>query len=579
MQAWTYAGCHDPALDFTLLELDRAEIRLRMPARATNVDIVYWNKYRHQTLGRHDKAMTAWSSTANGSYYRVTLQTDESRIRYLQYVFRFVLDGQTYWVLSHGVETELRPQHAFQFSYAGDRDAVHSPGWIRDRIWYQIFPERFHNGDSRNDPKGVEDWGSEPTRDNFMGGDLRGIINKLDAIEALGVNALYLNPIFVSRSNHKYDTEDYMAIDPAFGTKEDLKELVAKCHDRDIKVVLDLVINHCGYFHPFFQDVIARGAHSPYKDWFYIQEYPIELSEDRYDSVGYWKYMPKLRTSTPQVRQYIYDLVAFWQEETGIDGWRIDVADEVEFSFLRELNAHVKRVTPDAFIIAEIWYDAKPLMVAKGADSFMNYELRAILLELFADQSIHIEEFHERLTRHYHRYSLKESMQQFNLLGSHDTERVLTRCKQDENALKTLIAVQFMLPGTPVVYYGDEIGMTGENDPGCRGAMEWSIPHEDNELWRHQRLWTTLRKSAAGLIHGSLELAIDTTNASIMVQRTSDEETLYLIVNLSKAGHAHEETLTGFGLEQERLEFVTSSDGQVDRLGYMQYALYREAHL
>ncbi|MBO9596890.1 MAG: glycoside hydrolase family 13 protein [Cohnella sp.] len=577
MQEWTYAGCHDPALDFTLLELDRAEIRLRVPARATHVDIVYWNKYRHQTLGRHEKAMTAWSTTANGSYYRVTLQADESRIRYLQYVFRFVLDGQTYWVLSHGVGTELRPQHAFQFSYAGDRDAVHSPGWIRDRIWYQIFPERFHNGDSRNDPKGVEVWGSEPTRDNFMGGDLRGIINKLDAIEALGVNALYLNPIFVSRSNHKYDTEDYMAIDPAFGTKEDLKELVAKCHDRDIKVVLDLVINHCGYFHPFFQDVIARGANSPYKEWFYIQEYPIELSEDRYDSVGYWKYMPKLRTSTPQVRQYIYDLVTFWQEETGIDGWRIDVADEVEFSFLRELNAHVKRVTPDAFIIAEIWYDAKPLMVAKGADSFMNYELRAILLELIADQTIQIEEFHERLTRHYHRYSLKESMQQFNLLGSHDTERVLTRCKQDENALKTLTAMQFMLPGTPVVYYGDEIGMTGENDPGCRGAMDWSMSRENNELWRHLRSWTNLRRSAAGLIHGDLELAIDTTNASIMVQRTSDEETLYLIVNLSDAGRAQEETLIGFGLAPERLEFVTSSEGQADRLGDRQYALYREA--
>lgn len=169
MIASAYAGCHDPVLDLTLLELDRVEVRLRLPDEATDVQIVYWNKYRHSTLGMSNEPMSKWSENRHGHYYRATLQANESRIRYLQYVFRFEKEGQIYWVHSHGIETELTQAHAFQFSYAGDRDAVHSPEWIKDRIWYQIFPERFCNGDSRNDPPGVEPWGSEPTRDNFMG--------------------------------------------------------------------------------------------------------------------------------------------------------------------------------------------------------------------------------------------------------------------------------------------------------------------------------------------------------------------------------------------------------------------------
>ncbi|MDG0810687.1 alpha-amylase family glycosyl hydrolase [Cohnella rhizosphaerae] len=222
----------------------------------------------------------------------------------------------------------------FQFSYAGDRDTVHRPAWTADRVWYQIFPERFFNGDPSRDPEGVVPWHSAPGRDNFFGGDLAGILAKLDDLGRLGINAIYLNPVFVSRSNHKYDTEDYFEIDPAFGTREQLKELADACHERDIKLVLDLVINHCSYYHPFFQDVIERGEASPYKEWFYVNRYPIAFGEEDYDSVGYYKWMPKLRTSNPEVQRYIFDILSFWQEETGIDGWRIDVADEVEARFL-----------------------------------------------------------------------------------------------------------------------------------------------------------------------------------------------------------------------------------------------------
>ncbi|MBW7476585.1 glycoside hydrolase family 13 protein [Paenibacillus oenotherae] len=552
MAMTNYYG-HDPITETTLVSLQQLEIRLRLPRNAQDVQLVHWNKYKLEQYGIRQQAMTKWAEGDGTAFYRTILKGEEARIRYLQYTFQYEIDGETVWLSGDGVQAANMMKGSYSFSYAGDRDIVSKPEWINSRVWYQIFPERFCNGDASINPEGTEPWGSEPTRDNFMGGDLRGMIDKLDYLSSLGINALYLNPIFTSRSNHKYDTVDYFEIDPQFGTAQDLRELVSECHKRDIKVVLDLVFNHCGYYHPYFQDVVQRGESSVYKDWFYINEYPVVRSEERYDSVGYYQWMPKLRTSNPEVKQFVFDIVSFWQKETGIDGWRIDVADEVEISFLRELKSYVKTVNPNAFIIAEIWYDAKALMMSGGVDSVMNYELRTILFDYVLDRSITLQQFHGRLIRLAHRYSLAELHQMFNLLGSHDTERILTRCGEREEDLLLLLAIQFVFPGNPVVYYGDELGMTGENDPGCRGSMPWDTVAPELPLLRQMQQWIARKTSDSILQQGELELVYAEGYELYAIKRRLEDHTVTLLLNFSLERAELDTVLPVFGIGPDEL--------------------------
>lgn len=525
---------HDPVVDATLVSLNELELRLRLPSEAHSVRLLYWNKYKTEQYGIQVQPMPIWAESDNFKYYRSILTGMESRIRYLQYTFEFEMKGESYWLNADGLHKNNGSKGSYSYSYGGDRDIVGSPDWIRNRVWYQIFPERFCNGDQSNDPANTEPWGSVPTRDNYMGGDLQGIIQRLDYLVDLGINALYLNPIFTATSNHKYDTINYFEIDPAFGTVADLEELVAKCHERDIKVVLDLVINHCGFYHPYFQDVVQKGELSGYKDWFYVNSFPVERSEEDYDSVGYYQWMPKLRTSNPEVQQYIYDIVTFWQKETGIDGWRIDVADEVEISFLRELKSCVKRLDPNAIIIAEIWDDAKRMMVSGGVDSAMNYVLRDILFDYVLDRSITLEQFHARLVKLANRYSLAELHQMFNLLGSHDTLRILTRCKEDQLKLQQLLAIQYIFPGNPTVYYGDELGLTGENDPGCRGSMPWDVANESSKLFTEHQTWISRKTTDSILQSGSLELIYRQGSECYVIRRHNENGDVVLLINFSE---------------------------------------------
>lgn len=543
---------HDPVVDATLVSLKELEVRLRIPAEAESVKLLYWNKYKTEQYGVREQPMKLWAESDDYKFYRTILTGMESRIRYLQYTFQFEIKGESYWLNAEGLQKSNESKGSYSYSYAGDRDIVGTPDWITNRVWYQIFPERFCNGDSSNDPADTEPWGSVPTRDNYMGGDLQGIIQRLDYLSNLGINALYLNPIFTATSNHKYDTVSYFEIDPAFGTIADLKELVAKCHERDIRVVLDLVFNHCGFYHPYFQDVVQKGEASGYSDWFYVNRYPVERSESDYDSVGYYQWMPKLRTSNPEVQQYIYDIVSFWQKETGIDGWRIDVADEVEISFLRELKSYVRRLNPNAIIIAEIWDDAKRLMMWGGVDSAMNYDLRTILFDYVLDRSITLEQFHTRLVRLANRYSLAELHQMFNLLGSHDTERILTRCKEDTSKLLQLMAIQYMFPGNPTVYYGDELGMIGENDPGCRGSMPWDRIEEPQiaAMFSEYQRWITRKATDPVLQSGELELKYNQGSECYMIRRHNDSGAVALLMNFSEASQDLASVMTQFEISE-----------------------------
>ncbi|MCS6949257.1 MAG: alpha-amylase family glycosyl hydrolase, partial [bacterium] len=212
-------------------------------------------------------------------------------------------------------------------------DEFRTPDWVKHAVFYQIFPDRFANGDPSNDPANVQPWGTPPTYYNFMGGDLQGILQKLDYLQELGVTAVYLNPIFQSTSNHRYNTYDYYRIDPKLGTLEDFHALLGEMHRRGMRLILDGVFNHCGRgFYPF-HDVVENGSHSPYVQWFHIREFPIHPYDGRkkanYESWWGIRSLPKFNTDHPPVRQFLLGVARHWIEQ-GADGWRLDVPNEID---------------------------------------------------------------------------------------------------------------------------------------------------------------------------------------------------------------------------------------------------------
>jgi Glycosidases len=405
-----------------------------------------------------------------------------------------------------------------------------APDWLADAVFYQIFPERFANGDPSLDPPEVEPWDAEPTRDNFLGGDLAGIIDHLDHLTALGVNALYLTPIFEARTNHRYDAVDYFAIDHRLGDLDTFGRLLDACHGRGIRVVLDAVLNHCGDGHWAFRDVVEREADSPYVNWFSVEGFPVSSHpEPNYRTCSGCYYLPKWNAYNPEVRDHHFQVARYWIER-GIDGWRLDVPYYINTNFWRQFREVVKPLGEDLYIVAEEWREPEAWLQGDLADGTMNYTLRDLVLGFTADRSIDAGAFadgmnrlHERIPDGYHHAML-------NLLGSHDTERVLTRHHQDVEAALLAYTLMFAAEGAPMIYYGDEVGMTGENDPGCRAGMVW-----DSAAWVRPLLdgVTALaaRRAASLPLRRGTQQVVALDPDTVLLMRTHREAAAAVIVH------------------------------------------------
>jgi glycosidase len=403
------------------------------------------------------------------------------------------------------------------------------PEWVADSVFYHIFPERFANGDSTNDPPGVVPWGSEPTRDNFMGGDLQGILNRLPYLQDLGITAIYLTPVFKARTNHKYDTCDYMKIDPSFGNIELMRNLVDEAHERGIRIILDAVFNHCGDGFWAFEDLKERGASSNYAPWFIADSYPIHKNPPNYQTCGATWYLPKLNARNPEVREYLLDVATYWMEECNIDGWRLDVPWKIPIDFWREFRERVKQLNPDAYIVGEVWRDPSPWLKGDTLDGVMNYPLRNRLLDFCVHETMDAEDFDFEI-RHLRDIHDSSAPYHLNLLGSHDTARILTLCNEDVDSTILAIIFLFTYIGTPMIFYGDEVGLTGEDDPGCRKAMIW-----DESKW-HPRLvdaYRTLiraRHEHKALRLGDFEPLL-IFNGVYAYQRSHEDDILLIVLN------------------------------------------------
>ncbi len=480
----------------------RLHVRLRLGRNlATQVEVVHCDKFLPDrttvTTGAEHYALDG----AHHELFQAELIQPAKRFKYF---FR-VHSGKRAHYFSRGGLTDLTPpwEDAFEVPYLGERDGFDAPLWAAGAVYYQVFPDRFFRFGDAPAARRLAKWNSAPTPGSHYGGNLAGIRAKLDHLTALGVNVLYMTPIFTAPSNHKYDTVDSLSVDPDFGTEEELRRLVADCHQRGIRVVLDAVFNHMGDRHPVFLDLLKRGSKSRHADWIYPKSWPLSKTERNYETFGYVAAMPKWRTAAPEVEDYLTGVAKYWIERTGIDGWRLDVSDEVEHTFWRHFREGVKSASPEALICGEIWQVAAPWLRGDQFDTVMDYPFTRAVLDWLGKGLIDAAEFDLRIEQIRAQYAEDVLPYLWNLLDSHDTPRLLNVCQMNREQADLAVFIQFTSFGSPVIYYGDEIGMTGDGDPLCRGGMLWEERDQDRSvLDRYQRL-ASLRQANQALRQGS----------------------------------------------------------------------------
>jgi cyclomaltodextrinase len=403
---------------------------------------------------------------------------------------------------------------------------IDRPDWVPDTVFYQIFPDRFRNDDPSNDPPDTVPWGSEPDRHHFQGGDLAGVIEGLGHLERLGVSGLYLNPIFTAGTNHRYDTWDYFTVDPHLGDVGVLRELVAEAHHRGIRVILDGVFNHCGDGHPAFRDWQTNGAASEYAGWF--TTFPSQpLGAPDYQTCGGAAYLPKLDLTNPAARDHVLRAATYWIEAAAIDGWRLDVPFKVAHEFWAAFRETVRSVAPDAYLLGEVWRDAKPWLDV--FDGVTNYRQRDNIVGYCIHDALDGEDFAQE-TADLAGHHSDAALWMVSLVGSHDTARLRTLAGRDVDRAVCAIAAMFTVPGVPLIYYGDEVGLDGDNDPGCRRAMPW-----DDSVW-DQRLLATVtqlcavRAASPALRRGDFQ-PLTARNGLVAFERTHGDDRVAVVLN------------------------------------------------
>lgn len=416
------------------------------------------------------------------------------------------------------------------------------PEWVKAAVFYQIFPDRFANGDHSNDPPNVQPWGAPPTVWGFQGGDLEGIIQHFDYLLDLGINALYLNPIFQATSNHRYNTFDYFKIDPKLGTLETFHKLLEHAHRHNVRVIIDGVFNHCGRGFFAFNDILENQEHSPYLNWFHIKNFPVDAYSlgDARDYLAWWniKSLPKFNTDNPAVRRYLLDVARYWIEQ-GVDGWRLDVPNEIDDdSFWAEFRAVVKGANPEAYILGEIW-TADLRWVGEGHfDGLMNYPVRDAVLRLLQMGTLDIPHFKTKLDELIQLYPPENLNAMYVPLGSHDTERLLTKVGGSLSKAKLAYLFQFAFTGAPAIYYGDEIGLTGGKDPDCRGAFPWDEKKWNIALRDWVKTLITLRKETPALWRGTLHwVCANPESGYLAFVRRDEQGSVLVVMNPSSRTH------------------------------------------
>ena len=478
---------------------------------------------------------------------------------------------------------------------------IHTPDWVKDAVFYQIFPDRFAIGGAlENKPANLEPWDAPPGTFGFKGGDLYGIAERLEYLRDLGITALYLNPIFQSPANHRYHTQDYYRVDPILGGDAAFDQLVQRAHALGIRIVLDGVFNHTGRGFYQFQHALENGSASPYVDWFHFDRTQLGPGRGPYAypsarrarlirrlgsrrALGYdawWDLppLPKLNTDTPAVRRFLLDVARYWIAR-GADGWRLDVPGEIDDdAFWRAFRTAVKQTNPEAYIVGEVWTDAGRWLQGDQFDAVMNYVVTRACIGFFARESLdgslahavghgvqtlNAGQFADEIDRVMRLYDTEIIQAQLNLLGSHDTPRFLSLAGGDRTALLLAYTFIFTIPGAPCVYYGDEVGMTGGADPHCRRSFPARRAEWDTGLQHYLRALAGLRQRAACLRRGTFHrLRADGRSGVYAFARLYREEAAVVVLNSARRPRTLELKLSALGsFSTLSTELVTPTAG------------------
>ena len=445
-----------------------------------------------------------------------------------------------------------------------------TPEWVRDAVFYQIFPDRFARSLSVPKPSHLDEWGSPPTRSNYLGGDLVGVVERLDYLQDLGVNALYFTPIFQSASNHRYHTHDYEKVDPMLGGDAALRRLLDAAHARGMRVVLDGVFNHAsrGFFQ--FHDILENGADSAYLDWFSISDFPLNAYDlDKQPAYKAWwglPALPKFNIETPAVREFLLGVGAKWIK-FGIDGWRLDVANEIDDDeFWREFRRRCRALNPEAYIVGEVWVEATHWLNRGDMwDAVLNYLFTRACIPFFIGPDVDqdelkptslypvgpsdVETFAANLTALLALYPVSVTQVMLNLLDSHDMARFLTLARGDVSALRLATLFQMTFPGAPSIYYGDEIGLGGGHDPANRAAFPWHRVETWNTDLLHdfQRL-IAFRHARPSLRRGTFTVLLAADDVFAYARQLGGE-TVVVALNVSKATRRVDLPIQGLAAE------------------------------
>lgn len=416
------------------------------------------------------------------------------------------------------------------------------PDWTAGSVVYQIFPERY-SPDAEPSPND-EKWYQTPMQHmQRLGGTLKGITAHLPHIADLGADAVYMTPIFKSPSDHKYNTEDYMQIDPDFGTETDLIEMVETAHSYGIKVILDGVFNHCDPTFFAFKDVMEKQEKSKYCDWFYIKSFPVKwkmpkrftgkIKIPNYETFSYFGGMPKLNCSCAAVREYVRKVISYWMNIAKVDGWRLDVADEIGHDFWRFFRNEVKKQNPNALIIGEIWAYTPTYLQGDEWDSFMNYRFYNAVRDCVAECRYPVSHLVNELSCIRGESNRKAWPILWNMIGSHDTPRFMHLANENTIRLKIAALIQLTMSGMPMIYYGDEYGMTGAMDPDCRRGMVWDEKRQDQDVYDYYKKLIALRKRSPALRGGELNfIEADDENGLLIYEKVSVDERYAIAINL-----------------------------------------------